>query len=498
MSQLKNPKNSSRYQNNIHNNDPQEQQMNNHQSKVLSEDSPFNVSKILRAKQQQSNIFHLPQKDQIDFKVVSNQNNEKLLPYDIFWWNSQNVKDKKKSDQLNNQIQNSKIIQSRPQTGDQQRIQSEQIPNYSDLTEEQFLQMQQQQYQLFLQQHNQQQKYQSKSQELQNLQQHNNQQQQKVQQKQQNNNKQQQQTNDNQKSENNNQQMETASFHEKPKSAEPKTKQNENYIKKQEKQYYKKEQKKQIANQLQNPEKLYNKINNPNIELKQRNPNFSDVLGNGLQKYYEQRPQQIIVKKSLQDQLQESELYGVKYHQRQLLKGMSSQMDTHKYYDQMLEQQNQNYIRLQQPKSSSKSPQNSPGKMLEKDEKLFSKSVYTELTIRGMGKEVHWEKLTNQLNINQMNIVDIDVVKNKQGQIKQHKIIIKHLDSANLQDIKQWVVTQGGRIVDEKQINQEEFQRVQQQKEGLSNQKQQKEKENLTQKQKKRPASAMAIKKQKK
>ncbi|CAD8091258.1 unnamed protein product [Paramecium sonneborni] len=500
MSQLKNPKNTAGYQNNIDIKCPQEHQINNNQSNALSEESPFNVSKILRAKQQQSNIFHLPQKNQIDFKAVSNLNAEKLLPYDIFWWNSQNVKNNKKSDQLNQQIQNSEIIQSRPQTGCQQRIQLEQIPNYSDLTEEQFLQMQQQQYQLFLQQHYQEQKHQSKSQEQQNLQQHNNQQLQKVQQKQQNQNTYQQQTNQNEIYENK-EMMETASFHERPQSAQPKVQENK-YIhqQKQEKQQFIKGEQKQISNQIQNSEKLYNKVNNPNIELKQRNPNFSDVLGNGLEKYYQQKPQQAQVRRTLQDQLQESELYGVKYHQRQLLKGMSSQMDTHKYYDQMLEQQNQHQIKQQQPKSSSKSPQNSPGKILEKDEKLFSKSVYTELTIRGMGKEVNWEKLTNQLNIYQMNIADIDVVKNKQGQIKQHKIIIKHLDSANLLDIKQWVITQGGRIVEEKLIKQEEFLRLQQQKEG-SKQKPLKiseEKEKLKQKQKKRPASSLPNKIQRK
>ncbi|CAD8154433.1 unnamed protein product [Paramecium octaurelia] len=489
MSQLKNQKNPAGYENNFHQQGPNEQQIISHQSKVLSEESPFNVSKILKAKQQQSNIFHLPQKDQIQIKAVANQNAEKLLPYDIFWWNSQNVKGNQKSDQLSYQIPNSQIIQSRPQTSPHQRIEHEQVPNYSDLTEEQFLQMQQQQYQLFLQQHQQQQKHQSKSQEQQN-----------GRQKQYDLNVDQKPNAYNLMNENN-QMIQTASFNEKQKSVEPQPQENEvKKQQKQEKQQFKKDQKKQILNQLQNPEKLYNKINNPNIELKQKNPNFSDVFGNGLEKYYQQKPQQTSVKRPQQDQLQESELYGVNYHQRQLLKGMSSQMDTHKYYDQMLDKQNQNQIKLQQPKSASKSPQGSPGKTLEKDETLFTKSFYTELTIRGMGKEVNWEKLTNQLNIHQMNIVDIDVVKNKQGQIKQHKIIIKHLDSANLQNVKSWVVTQGGRIVEEKQIKQDEFLRLQQLKEGSKKRplKISEEKEKLKQQQRKRPASAIPSQKQKK
>ncbi|CAD8158184.1 unnamed protein product [Paramecium pentaurelia] len=489
MSQLKNQKNSPGYQNNHLQQGPNQPQIISQQSKVLSDESPFNVSKILKAKQQQSNIFNLPQKDQIDIQALANQNAEKLLPYDIFWWNSQNVKANQKQDQLSYQIPNSQIIQSRPQTSPQQRFELEQVPNYSELTEEQFLQMQQQQYQLFLQQHQQQQKHQSKSQE-----QHNDKQ------KHQNLNQDSKPNAYNLMNENN-QMIQTASFNEKQRQIEPKFQENEiKNQQKQEKQQFKKEQKKQILNQLQNPEKLYNKINNPNIELKQRNPNFSDVLGNGLEKYYQQKPQQTTIKRSLQDQLQESELYGVNYHQRQLLKGMSSQMDTHKYYDQMLDKQNQNQIKLQQPKSTSKSPQGSPGKILEKDDTLFTKSYYTELTIRGMGKEINWEKLTNQLNIHQMNIADIDVVKNKQGQIKQHKIIIKHLDSVNLQNVKQWVITQGGRIVEEKQIKQDEFQRLQQIKDGSKQRplKISEEKEKLKQQQKKRPASAIPNQKQKK
>ncbi|CAD8077439.1 unnamed protein product [Paramecium sonneborni] len=475
MSQQKNQKNVVVYNYEPHPKTLTEQGNNIQQSQIQPDDSPFNVSKILKAKQQQSNIFHLPQQDLVDYsKVTPNQHAEKILPYDMFWWNSQNLKENKKTDVNSPIITNVHMIQSRPQTSTQQRVNTESVSNNQQLTEQQFLQIQQQQYQQFLLQ----------------------QQQIKNQLQLQQNEKQKQQLNQQQENPYNvikehNQMIETASFagqdnHQGVFSQQPNSQQQPNQS--------------QLSNQLQNPAKVYDKVNNPNSELKQKNPNFSDVFGNGLEKYYQQKPQQNSGKKQQVDYMQESELYGVKYHQRQMLKGMSSQMDTHQYYGQMLDKQSQDQIKSKQPKSKSQSPQASPGKNLEQDEKLFPKPFYTELSIRGMGKDVNWDKLSGQLNGVQISLVDITVVKDKQGKIKNHKIIIKHFDQGNLQLVKQWVITQGGRIVDERLLeSEEEFKKMIKLKEGPKQRPMRiaEEKEKLKQ-QKKRPQSAIPVQKQKK
>ncbi|CAD8159569.1 unnamed protein product [Paramecium pentaurelia] len=464
MSQQKNQKNIVVYNYEPHPKTLTEQVTNIQQSQIQPDDSPFNVSKVLKAKQQQSNIFHLPQQDLVDYsKVTPNQHAEKILPFDMFWWNSQNLKENKKIDINNPIIPNVHMIQSRPQTATQQRVNTE--SNNQKITEQQFLQIQQQQYQQFLQQQQQQIKPQQQLQQI-------------DQQKQLLN---QQQENPYDVIKEHNLMIETASFAGQ-----------DNNIQIQQQQ--------QQSNQLQNPAKVYDKVNNPNSELKQKNPNFSDVFGNGLEKYYQQKPQQNSCTKQLVEYMQESELYGVKYHQRQMLKGMSSQMDTHKYYDQMLDKQTQDQIKSKQPKSKSQSPQASPGKNLEQDEKLFPKPLYTELSIRGMGKDINWEKLSAQLNTVQMQLADTTIVKDKQGKIKQHKIIIKYFDQGNLQGVKQWVLTQGGRIVEERLLESEdEFKKMIKLKEGPKQRPLRiaEEKERLKQ-QKKRPQSAAPVQKQKK
>ncbi|CAK82511.1 unnamed protein product (macronuclear) [Paramecium tetraurelia] len=463
MSQQKNQKNIVVYNYEPHPKTLTEQVTNIQQSQIQPDDSPFNVSKILKVKQQQSNIFHLPQQDLVDYsKVTPNQNAEKILPFDMFWWNSQNLKENKKTDANNPIIPNVHMIQSRPQTAAQQRVSTE--SHNQKLTEQQFLQIQQQQYQQFLQLQQQQQQKPQQQQQLQQIDQ------------------QQQNPNPNPYDiiKEHNLMIETASFA---------VQDNNNQSLQQ-----------QQSNQLQNPAKVYDKVNNPNTELKQKNPNFSDVFGNGLEKYYQQKPQQNSGRKQQVEYMQESELYGAKYHQRQMLKGMSSQMDTHKYYDQMLDKQNQDQIKSKQPKSKSQSPQASPGKNLEQDEKLFPKPQYTEMSIRGMGKEINWEKLSTQLNAVQMQLADITVVKDKQGKIKQHKIIIKYFDQGNLQGVKQWVLTQGGRLVEERVLeSEEEFKKMIQLKEGPKQRPLRiaEEKERLKQ-QKKRPQSAVPVQKQKK
>ncbi|CAD8164111.1 unnamed protein product [Paramecium octaurelia] len=479
MSQQKNQKNVVVYNYEPHPKAMNEQVANIQQSQIQPDESPFNVSKILKAKQQQSNIFHLPQQDLVDYsKVTPNQHAEKILPYDMFWWNSQNLKENKKTEVGAPIIQNVHMVQSRPQTAVQQRANTESSSNNQQLTEQQFLQFQQQQYQLFLQQQHQL-KFQQQLQQI-------------DQQKQQQLN--QQQENPYEVIKEHNQMIETASFcgHD-----------NHNqgpFAQQQQNKQQQPNQQQQLSNQLQNPAKVYDKVNNPNAELKQKNPNFSDVFGNGLEKYYQQKQQQNSGRKQQVEYLQESELYGVKYHQRQMLKGMSSQMDTHKYYDQMLDKQTQDQIKQKQPKSKSQSPQASPGKNLEQDEKFFPKPIYTEISIRGMGKDVNWEKLKGQLNTVQMQIADITIAKDKQGKIKQHKIIIKYFDQGNLQGVKQWVLTQGGRIVEERQLeSEEEFKKIIKLKEGPKQRPMRiaEEKEKLKQ-QKKRPQSAAPVQKQKK
>ncbi|CAD8078188.1 unnamed protein product [Paramecium sonneborni] len=475
MSQQKNQKNVVVYNYEPHPKTLTEQAINIQQSQIQPDDSPFNVSKILKAKQQQSNIFHLPQQDLVDYsKATHNQNSEKILPYDMFWWNSQNLKENKKTDVNTPIIHNVHMIQSRPQTANQQRVNTESVSNNQQLTEQQFLQIQQQQYQQFLLQ----------------------QQQLKNQQQLEQNDKQKQQLNQQQENPYNvikehNQMIETASF----------AAQDNNqgaFTSQQNTQQQPSQQ--QLSNQLQNPAKVYEKVNNPNAELKQKNPKFSDVFGNGLEKYYQQKPQQNSGRIKQVEYMQENELYGAKYHQRQMLKGMSSQMDTHQYYGQMLDKQTQDQIKSKQPKSKSQSPKASPGKNLEQDEKLFPKPFYLELSIRGMGKDVNWEKLSGQLNGVQMSLVDITVINDKQGKIKHHKIIIKHFDQGNLQVIKQWVLTQGGRIVEERLLESEtEFKNMIKLKEGPKKRPMRiaEEKEKLKQ-QKKRPQSAAAVQKQKK
>ncbi|CAD8065831.1 unnamed protein product [Paramecium primaurelia] len=478
MSQQKNQKNVVLYNYEPHPKTMTQQTTNIQQSQIQPDDSPFNVSKILKAKQQQSNIFHLPQQELVDYsKVTPNQHAEKILPYDMFWWNSQNLKENKKADVNTPIIPNVHMVQSRPQTAVQQRANTESSSNNQQLTEQQFLQFQQQQYQLFLQQQ-QQIKLQQQLQQI-------------DQQKQQIN---QQQENPYNVIKEHNQMIETASF------AGHDNNNNQGTFVQQQQNKEQQQNQQLLSNQLQNPAKVYDKVNNPNAELKQKNPNFSDVFGNGLEKYYQQKPQQNSGRKQQVEYMQESELYGVKYHQRQMLKGMSSQMDTHKYYDQLLDKQTQDQIKSKQPKSKSQSPQASPGKNLEQDEKLFPKPFYTELSIRGMGKEVNWEKLKGQLQTVQMQLADITIVKDKQGKIKQHKIIIKYFDQGNLQGVKQWVLTQGGRIVEERLLeSEEEFKNIIKLKEGPKQRPMRiaEEKEKLKQ-QKKRPQSAAPIQKQKK
>ncbi|KAM3143651.1 hypothetical protein pb186bvf_004147 [Paramecium bursaria] len=189
------------------------------------------------------------------------------------------------------------------------------------------------------------------------------------------------------------------------------------------------------------------KQNNPNADIKSKNRQFSDVLGGGLEVYYRDHK-----KSNNQDQknekilIEESNVYGPQYHQRQMLKGMSSIFDTHNYYQVALEQQQKAVNEARQPKSASRSTNNSPGKALQEDDQLFPKPQYRQFLIRGLKENTDFEKLKKTLTLN--------------TQLVNHKIIIKYFQP-NYEIVNKWVIGQGGSVINEEDIlDTEEFLKV--------------------------------------
>lgn len=151
--------------------------------------------------------------------------------------------------------------------------------------------------------------------------------------------------------------------------------------------------------------------------------------------YYDNYNPQKKEKKVLE---QEDVRPGSKYSQRQMLKGMQSQMDSHNYYQQML---------TAEPKKQSplkEVPSNIP------------KQLYVNLVVRGASSKLDWKKVKESLKGKECNVGSVLELKQASGKIV-HQVTLSSLRQEALDEAELFLFSQGMRVVSKQELDEAEF-----------------------------------------